>query len=183
MLESIGDPTLTVARSFAALLAKFETGGVAEVLRLAQRVIDLADQDPTKGDRLFGSPLTLAVAFRGAARCCLGMAGWKSDFKHAVAMARAVEPVTRATVMTYTYMAAILNGAMLPDATARDTAEALVIAERSGDDFALAVARARPRFHPGASGRSRSTPRSGTAPAGGRGGHAGPLWVACGAAY
>jgi len=158
LLESIGDPTLTAARSFAALFAKFETGEVAEVLRLAQRVIDLADQDPTKRDRLFGSPLTLAIAYRGAARCCLGMAGWKSDFKHAVAMARAVEPVTLATVMTYTYMAAILNGAMLPDATARDTAEALAIAERSGDDFALAIARAARGFtlvHLGGPGRRR----------------------------
>ena len=158
LLESIGDPTLTAARSFAALFAKFETGEVAEVLRLAQRVIDLADQDPTKRDRLFGSPLTLAIAYRGAARCCLGMAGWKSDFKHAVAMARAVEPVTLATVMTYTYMAAILNGAMLPDETARDTAEALAIAERSGDDFALAIARAARGFtlvHLGGPGRRR----------------------------
>src|SRR6516162_5906884 len=158
LLESIGDPTLTAARSFAALFAKFETGEVAEVLRLAQRVIDLADQDPTKRDRLFGSPLTLAIAYRGAARCCLGMAGWKSDFKHAAAMARAVEPVTLATVMTYTYMAAILNGARLPDASARDFAEALAIAERSGDDFALAIARAARGFtlvHLGGPGRRR----------------------------
>jgi adenylate cyclase len=86
------------------------------------------------------------------------MAGWKSDFKHAVAMASAVEPVTLAAVMTYTYMSAILNGAMLPDATARDTAEALVIAERSGDDFALAEARAVRGFtlvHLGGPGRRR----------------------------
>jgi adenylate cyclase len=35
-----------VALSHAALTAKYETGEMAEVLRLAQRTIDLADGDP-----------------------------------------------------------------------------------------------------------------------------------------
>jgi adenylate cyclase len=68
LLESIGDPTLTVGLSFAALAAKHETAEMAEVLRLAQRVIDLAGGDPTTGNLVIGSPLALAIAFRGAAR-------------------------------------------------------------------------------------------------------------------
>jgi adenylate cyclase len=59
-----------------------------------------------------------------------------------VAMARAVDPTTRASVMWFTYVHAIPNGVLLPDATAlRDTAELLAMAEQSGDNFALDLAR------------------------------------------
>jgi adenylate cyclase len=142
LLESIGDPTLTVALSFAALAAEHETGEMAEVLRLAQRVIDLADGDPTKGNLIFGSPLAAAIAFRGAARWCLGIPGWKDDFAQAVAMARATDPTALAGVIYHTYPLAIPGGALLPDATAlRDTADALASAERSGDEIALHITR------------------------------------------
>jgi adenylate cyclase len=50
LLESIGDPTLTLGLLYAALAAKLQTGEMAEVLRLAQRMIDLADGDPGKGN-------------------------------------------------------------------------------------------------------------------------------------
>ena len=62
LLESIGDPTLTVALLCAPIVAKNESGEMAEVLRLAQRVIDLADGDPAKGNLLIGSPLAVALA-------------------------------------------------------------------------------------------------------------------------
>ena len=48
---------------------------MAEALRLAQRVIDLADGDPTIGNLILGSPLAFAIALRGAARWCLGLPG------------------------------------------------------------------------------------------------------------
>jgi adenylate cyclase len=138
LLESIGDPTLTIGLSFAALAAKHETGEMAEVLRLAQRAIDLADGDPTTGNLILGSPLVFAIAFRGAARWCLGMPGWKDDFAQAAAMARAADPLSLAGAIFWTYVLAIPGGALLPDATAlRETADALAIAERSGDEFAL----------------------------------------------
>jgi adenylate cyclase len=142
LLESIGDPTLTVGLSFAALAAKHETGEMADVLRLAQRVIDVADGDPTTGNLILGSPLSLALVFRGAARCCLGIPGWKHDFAQAGAMARAADPISLAGVIYYTYVHAIPYGVLLPDATAlRDTAELLALAEQSGDDMALDIAR------------------------------------------
>jgi adenylate cyclase len=142
LLESIGDPTLTVALSFAAMVAKHETGEMAEVLRVAQRVIDLAGGDPTMGDLILGSPLALAITFRGAARCCLGIPGWKDDFAQAAAMARAADPLSLAGVIYCTYPLAIPGGVLLPDATTlRESADALAIAEQSGDDFALDVAR------------------------------------------
>jgi adenylate cyclase len=141
LLESIGDPTLTIGLSFAALGTKYENGEMAQVLRLAQRVIDLAGGDPSTGNLILGSPLALAIAWRGAARWCLGIPGWKHDFAEALAMARAVDPVSLTLVIFWTYVFAIPGGALLPDATVlRETADALALAERSGDDVALLLA-------------------------------------------
>ena len=143
LLESIGDPTLTVALFFAAIVAKYETGEMTEVLRWAQRVIDLAKGDPTKGVLIMGSPLAIAIAMRGVARWCLGIEGWKDDFDEAIPMARAYGDSTiRAGAMWLTHITAIPYGVLLPDATTlRDTAETLAIAEQSGDDLALDLAR------------------------------------------
>ena len=142
LLESIGDPTFTTGLSVAAFTAKYETGEMAEGLRLAQRVIELADGDPTIGNLIFGSPLAFAIAWRGAARWSLGIPGWKDDFAQAVAMARAADPISLAAVIYYTYTFPIPGGALLPDATAlRETADVLQLTERSGDDIALLLAR------------------------------------------
>jgi adenylate cyclase len=142
LLASIGDPTLTVACAHAAMAAKHETAEMADVLRLAQRVIDLAGADPTTGNLILGSPLAVAITFRGAARWSLGIPSWKDDFAQAAAMARAVDPISLAAVVYFTYPLAIPGGALLPDATAlRQTADALAIAERSGDELALHLAR------------------------------------------
>ena len=143
LVESIGDPTMTAALSLGALFAKHEIGEMAEVLRLAQMVIDVADGDARKGDLFHGSPLAYALAMRGVARLCLGIAGWKDDLHDAIAMGRAFDPLTRQSVTFCTYTLMIPYGALLPDGTAlRDTAEALKIAEQSGDDWALLGARA-----------------------------------------
>ena len=48
LVESIGDPTLTVGLSLPVIYAKGESGEWGEVLRWSQRVIDLADGDPLK---------------------------------------------------------------------------------------------------------------------------------------
>src|ERR1700722_7471398 len=53
VIESIGDPTLTVGLSFAAIYAKCESGEWPDVLRWSQRVIDLAGGDPSKGNFIF----------------------------------------------------------------------------------------------------------------------------------
>ena len=92
LLESIGDPTLTLALFTAAISVKHETGEMAEMLRLAERGIDLAGGDATKGARLRRARRwPLAVAFRGLARWCLGITGWRDDFQQAVEMARTTE--------------------------------------------------------------------------------------------
>ena len=60
---------------------------MTEALRLAQRVIDLAEGDPTKGNLVMGSALALAIAMRGFNRLCLGINGWRSDADVAITMA------------------------------------------------------------------------------------------------
>jgi class 3 adenylate cyclase len=142
LVESIGKPTLTVVLSLAAISVKIQTGEMAEVLRWSQTVIELADGDPAKGNIVFGSPLAMALASRGAARCALGRAGWRDDYDRALAMARGADPMSHAIVNTYTYGVAIADGVLLADdAALRDIEEALEITERSSEDFALGWAR------------------------------------------
>ena len=89
LLESIGDPTLTIGLAFMAFSNWFNTGEFDEILRWSQTVIDLAGGDPAKGAGFgIGSPLAIAVAFRGIARWSLGRPGWRQDLHDAVAMAR-----------------------------------------------------------------------------------------------
>jgi adenylate cyclase len=142
MLESIGDPTLTLAMLYPAFPTKLQVGELAETLRLAQMTIDLADGDPAKGNLIFGSPLIAAIMFRGCARCCLGDRRWREDLDTAATMVRAFDTTTRAIVLLFKYSLSNVSGLVLPSATERqEAAELLQDAERSGDDFTLACAR------------------------------------------
>lgn len=142
LLDSIGDPTMIVGLLYGAIYAKGEAGEMAESLRLAQRVIDLADDDPTKGNMILGSPLALAYTARGVNKCALGLPGWRADIDRGVAMARPFDPMSRVLVVIYKYAFGITTGALAADATAlRETAEALEVAEQSGDDVTLWLAR------------------------------------------
>jgi adenylate cyclase len=141
LLDSIGDPTLTLGLLYGALPAKYEHGELTEALRLAERMIELADGDAAKGNLIIGSPLTGAYMMRGCARCFLGAPGWQADVDRAVMMARTFDPAMRGIMLLFKYML-VPNGVFLPDATDLDeTAELLEIAERSGDDLTLACAR------------------------------------------
>ena len=143
LLESIGEPTLTIALLGSAASIKHETGEISEVLRLAQRVIDLAHGDATKGPLQSGSPLSISTALRGLARAYLGIGGWKDDFRQAVTMARPFEAVARTGAMFHADIVATINGVVLPDETTLcETAETLALAEESGEDVALGLARA-----------------------------------------
>jgi class 3 adenylate cyclase len=142
LIGSVGDPTLTVGLSFAPIYAKWENAEWSDMLRWSQRVIDLADGDPSKGNFLFGSPLALAFTTRAMARYCLGRPGWAEDQRHGLAVARSADPLTYAGAVTYAYGGGIPMGVLRPDDSAvREIEDALRIAERSGDDFALAHAR------------------------------------------
>jgi class 3 adenylate cyclase len=142
LIESIGDPTLTVGLSFPVIYAKAHSGEWSGILRWSQTVIDLADGDPSKGNFLIGSPLALAFTTRAAARYCLGRPGWQDDLRHGVAMARSADPLSYATVIAYIYFPGITHGVLAAhDPAMREIEDALRIAERSGDDLALVWAR------------------------------------------
>ena len=142
LAKSVGDPNLTVGLSLPVIYAKIESAEWSDVLRWSQRVIDLADGDPSKGNFIFGCPLALAYTSRGVARWCLGRPGWRDDLRHGLAMARTTDPVSYATVVTYVYSPGIPFGVLRPDDSAVwEIEDALRIAERSGDDLALAFAR------------------------------------------
>ncbi len=142
LIESIGDATLTVGLSFAAIYAKGQSGEWGDVLRWSQRVIDLADGDPSKSNLFFGSPLALAVSTRAIARYCLGRPGWRDDLRHGLDMARSADPLSYATVITYVYFPGITFGVLAAhDRAVREIEDALRIAERSGDDMAVVFAR------------------------------------------
>jgi class 3 adenylate cyclase len=142
LIESVGDPTLTVGLSFAPIYAKGESGDWCDGLRWSQTAIDLADGDPSKGNFIFGSPLALAFAARGIARYCLGRPGWRDDLRHGLAMARSADPASYVTVVAYVYCGGIPLGVLRPDDSAmREIEDALRIAERSGDDMAVALTR------------------------------------------
>jgi hypothetical protein len=142
LIESIGDPTLTVGLSFPVIYAKAHGGEWCDVLRWSQRAIDLADGDPLKGNFIFGSPLALAFASRAMARYWLGRPGWLDDLRHGLAMARSADPLSYATVVAYVYFPGISFGVLAAhDPAVREIEEALRIAERSGDDMALVFAR------------------------------------------
>ena len=143
LIEAVGDPTLTVGLSFAAIYAKIQNAEWSDTLRWSQRVIDLADGDPSKGNFIVGSPLALAFTTRGMARWCLGRPGWRDDLSQGLAMARSADPMSYAFALAFVYFSGIHNGVLRPDDSAmREIEDALRITERSGDDLAVAFVRA-----------------------------------------
>jgi adenylate cyclase len=137
LLESIGDPDLTVGLLMVSMVVKWSVGAVTEALELSQRAIDAAGGDPTMGNLIVGSPLALALVMRASARCALGIPGWREDFDSAIALARRTDKFTFGAVVMFKYIAT-QSWALLPDDDAlRDTAEALEIAKQFGDDFSL----------------------------------------------
>ena len=95
LLESIGDPTPTMGLAVVAFCNWLGVGEFGEVLRWSQTIVDLAAGDPVKGAGYgVGSPLAIALAWRGHARWWLGRPGWRQDLHNAVAMARRSNPET-----------------------------------------------------------------------------------------
>jgi hypothetical protein len=143
LAESVGDPTLTVGLSLPLIYAKAECAEWSDVLRWSQTVIDLADGDPSKGNFMFGSPLAVALTTRAMARRWLGRPGWRDDLRQGLAMARSADPMSYASVVTFVYFPGIPDGVLAADdSSVREIEDALRIAERSGDDLALAFTRA-----------------------------------------
>ncbi len=141
LLESIGDPTLTIGLAFVAFANWFESGEFGEILRWSQTVIDLAAGDPAKGAAFgIGSPLAIGLAFRGVARWWLGRPGWRQDLHDAVAMARNSDPATLALVVAWTYGGILYGVLRADDSAVRASEEAVQTAQRASNDHALIYA-------------------------------------------
>ncbi|OBI35055.1 AAA family ATPase [Mycobacterium colombiense] len=143
LLESIGDPTLTVGLAFVALATWFDAGEIGEIVRWSQTVIDLAGGDPAKGAGFGGikSPLAVGLAFRGVSRWWLGRPGWREDLDDAVEMARNTDPATLSLIVNWTYCVAIRYGVLLADDTALRAIEDVVhTAHSAGSDIVLSFA-------------------------------------------
>lgn len=137
VLESIGDSTLTLSLQWAALPAKALAGEISEVLRVGQRIIDLAEGDPLKGNIIIESPLAVARVIRAVAGAYAGEAGWKSELDSGMDLCRQVAPVGYPIMLMYKYTC-VVNGTLSPSAiTLQQTSEAFDSAQRSGDDWTL----------------------------------------------
>jgi class 3 adenylate cyclase len=138
LLESIGDPTLTIGLAFVAFAIWFETGEFDEISRWSQTVIDLAAGDPAKGAGFgIGSPLAIGVTFRGIAGWWLGRPGWRQDLHDAVAMARNSDPATLALVLTWTHGGVLYGVVRADDSMLREIEAAVHTAQRACNDHAL----------------------------------------------
>ena len=141
LLESIGDPNLTIGLAFVAFANWFASGELGEILRWSQTVIDLAAGDPAKGAGFgVGSPLAIALAFHCVAQWWLGRPGWRQDLHDAVAMARNSDPATLGVVVTWTYGAIVYGVLRADDAALRAIEEAVQTAQRASSDIALIYA-------------------------------------------
>ena len=142
LVESIGEPAMTVGLFYAAAQAKWEAGEATESLRLAQRVVDLADGDATMGDFVIGSPLAWAHHAEGSGRNVPGTAGMaRTTSRKALPWpGRLTRPPGHSCSCTSTRPPS-QNGAVLPDARdVAETAESLEVAQRSGNNTAVAYA-------------------------------------------
>ena len=142
LLESIGDPTPTMGLAVIAFVNWLGVGEFGEILRWSQTVVDLAAGDPAKGAGFgVGSPLAIALAWRGTARWWLGRPGWRQDLHDGVAMARRSNPETLAGAVAWTYGFAIQYGVLRADDSAvRASEDTLETAQRASNDHALGLA-------------------------------------------
>jgi adenylate cyclase len=141
VVESIGDATLTLGLTIPACTAKLQAGKMAEALRWAQAAIDLADGDSSMGNFMLGSPLAMALVFRGFARCTMGRDGWRKDLDDGVAMAREADPASFAVAAAYKYVGISRLVLAADDAALAEIAEAFEVAERCSEDLPLVLLR------------------------------------------
>ena len=142
IVESISDPSLTIGLSFAAIVAKYQSVELVDMLRWTQAVIDLAQGDPTKGAMVVGSPLATALAWRGVGRWAAGHREWRDDLDTAIGMYDESDPLTQSMIITFGYGSAFVHGALLADDAALHRIEAaLPIVEQSSDELARVLIR------------------------------------------
>jgi class 3 adenylate cyclase len=142
LLESTGDPTPAMGLAAMAFVNWLGVGEFAKILRWSQTIVDLAAGDPAKGANFgVGSPLAIALAWRGTARWWLGRPGWRQDLHDAVAMARCSNPETLSGAVAWTYGFAMQYGVLrADDSVVRASEDAVQTAQGASNDRAMGLA-------------------------------------------
>ncbi len=142
LLESIGDPVPTMGLAPVAFVTWHGVLDFGEVLRWSQTIVDLAAGDPVKGAGFgIGSPLAIALAWRGTARWCLGRPGWRQDLHDAVSMARRSNPETLSGAIAWAYGIALQYGVLrADDSVLRASEDAVQTAYSASSDRAQGLA-------------------------------------------
>ena len=171
LLESIGDPTLTMGLAFIAFANWFDVGEFGEILRWSQTVIDLAAGDPAKGagfgwDHRWRSRWHCAALLGG---------GWAvpDGAKTSTTPSRWPDTATRqpsSGVVAWTYGFAMQYGVLRADDSAvRAIEEAVQTAQRASNDRRTGLGRVHVGCRAAESGRrGRPSPRAGADGAGPR---------------
>jgi adenylate cyclase len=142
ILDAIADPDLTVGLLHTTLIAKFAMGEMTDLVRLAQRVIDLSGGDPRRGSIVTESPLLIAMVLQAVARSCFGQPGWRDDLDQSLALLREINPTARGVLLVYCFNVGCAYGTLnVDEEILRETAETLRFAEQLGEGYALDAAR------------------------------------------
>ena len=141
LIESIGDPALTVALAFTSCVAKIQVVEMEDVLRWSQAVIELAEDDPVGESIILGNPLAVALAFRGVAEWSIGLPGWRQDLHRAIEMGRTSDPISYSGAVNYSFNAISHRVLLADDDVLTEIGDALQMAERSAEDISLVMMR------------------------------------------
>jgi hypothetical protein len=132
---------LTLALTIPACTAKLQAAEMADALGWAQAAIDIADGDATRGNFMLGSPLAMALVYRGFARCSMGLDGWRKDLEDGVAMARMADPATFAVAAAYKYVNISRLVLSADEAALAEIIEAFEVAQRCSEDLPVVLLR------------------------------------------
>ena len=139
--DSIDDIDVTSGSLAIVMYATYQTGQMDTLLALSQRLIDIADGDPTRGADTRTPHWRSLPCFAESPGAPWGIPGWRDDLAAASALATP-DPAALAVVTTYRFVFGIPAGALAADAAAlEETSRVLRTAERFGEDFTLASAR------------------------------------------
>lgn len=138
LLDSIGDPALTLGLAFVAFANWFNSGDIDAIATWSHRLVELADGNSTLGsDFGIGSPLAISLVFRGLAGWWIGRPRWRQDLEDAVAMARHAGPSAFALVAVWAHGALLYGVLKADDAAIRTIEGAAQQAEAASNDFSV----------------------------------------------
>ncbi len=143
LVESSGDPTPALGLAFIVFANWFDAGRFDEILRWAEVVIEATDGDPTRGAGFgIGSPLAMALVWRGIARWWLNRRGWQQDLRDAVSMVAQSHASSTVGVLGWGYGLGVYYGVLRADDAMVDAMEqAMNNAEGRGDGFIYSVSK------------------------------------------